>query len=62
MADPATFLASKSVLGTLFFSENSLFTQFVCLFSLYVYLINTINIKTELELFYIVPFKAHLKM
>ena len=27
MADPATFLVSNSVLATLFFSENSLFTQ-----------------------------------
>ena len=31
VADPATFLASNSVQGTLFSSENSLFIQFVLL-------------------------------
>ena len=28
VADPATFLASESILGALFSSENSLFIQF----------------------------------
>ena len=47
MADPATSLASNSVLGTLFSSENSLFIQlwkkFIFL-KLHYYHINIVNI------------------
>ena len=48
MADPATFLASNSVLGALFSSENSLlihlWDQSIFL-SLHYYLIQIVNIK-----------------
>ena len=53
VADPATCLASDSVLGTLFTSENSLFIQIwkrLILLSLYYYLINTVNIIIQVEL------------
>ena len=47
-ADPATFLATSSVLGTLFFSGNSLFIQLQqhkCICNLDCYLIDILNIK-----------------
>ena len=56
MADPATFLASHAVLGTLFSSENSLFIQLWkrrIFLSLYYYLINIVNIQIwSLNLFF----------
>ena len=48
VADPATSLASNSVLGSLNSSENSLIIQSrkkKTYFSLYYYLINIVNIK-----------------
>ena len=47
MADPATFLASNSVLGTWFSPENSLFTQSVekwVFLSFYCYFIDIIHV------------------
>ena len=52
VADPATFLALNIVLGTLLFSENSLFIQ-LWEFSLYYYLIHFMNVEIQsLNFFY----------
>ena len=47
LVDPDTFLATNSVVGTLFSSEDSLFIQLWknIYFCLYYYLINSVNIK-----------------
>ena len=60
VADPATFLGSNSVLGTLFSSENGLLNQLMekkYLLTLYYYLI-IVNIEIKSFIFlqnYIVP-------
>ena len=67
MADPATFLAANTVLGTLFSSENSLFIhlwkikEYIFL-SLYYYLIDIVNVKILSLKFSLISIKLSLSL